>query len=55
MTSGVRKFGEGVQLQLLQLEFWLLVMVELSTWFGLFALAMVWTFSLVFGYSLLVR
>jgi hypothetical protein len=40
----VRKFGEGVQLQLLQLGFWLLV--GLSLGYGL-------DFLLGFGYSLL--
>ena len=43
----VRKFGEGVQLQLLQLKFWILV--------GIGILVMDWTFCLVFGYSFLVR
>jgi hypothetical protein len=31
----VRKFGEGVHLKLLQLGFWLLVMVGLSIWLWL--------------------
>jgi hypothetical protein len=43
----VRKFGEELQLQLLQLE---------NFGFGLdFLLVMVWNFFLAFGYSFLVR
>jgi hypothetical protein len=43
----MHKFGEGVQLQLLQLGFWILV--------GLGILVMVWNLFLVFFYSFLVR
>ena len=48
----VHKFGEGMQLQLLQLGFWLLVMVGLSIglWFGFFA----WYASLGERYTILV-